>query len=75
MPKVWLAYDYGHGEYYMLDAAPTSDTDPQTIAVEMNGSLYRQIRAAEKKFWKFQNLLERFHREAHLQHNTVRRVR
>jgi hypothetical protein len=75
MPKVWLSYDYDHGEYHMLDFAPTSDIDSQVVAVEMNGSLYRQIRAAERKFWKFQNVLEKFHREAHQHPDTVRRVR
>lgn len=75
MPKVWIGYDIGHGEYYMMDEPPVKHLEHLTVPVEMNGSLHRQIRAAEKKMSKMQTLLEKFFYEAHEHSDTVRRVR
>lgn len=61
MPKVWLTWDDRYREWCMWDVQPTREQD--VVEVEMNGSLYRQIRAAEKKYEKFQDLLEKFYAE------------
>jgi hypothetical protein len=45
------------------------------LPIDMNASLYRQIRAAEKKYEKFRELLENFYIEAYEHPDTVRRVR
>lgn len=75
MPKVWLRYEHDWQEWEMLDQAPDPELGDEVVAIEMNGSLYRQIRAAEKKVAKFQELLGRFFVEGQQHPNTVRRVR
>lgn len=52
MPKVFIKYDTDTG---LLSASPEESWDG--VAVEMNNSLYRQIQAANKNFWKFQDKL------------------
>ncbi|MFN2638061.1 MAG: hypothetical protein ABR585_13640 [Gemmatimonadaceae bacterium] len=57
----------------MWDDKPPFEQD--VVEVEINGSLYRQIRAAEKKYEKFQDLLEKFYAEGVEHPDTVRRAR
>lgn len=52
MPKVFLRYNLDSGHIDVLNEE-TWDSVP----VEMNNSLYRQIRAAEKRYHSFQNRL------------------
>lgn len=54
MPRVWLYY----GEN---DAILRTSLEPveSGVEVELNASKYRQIKAAEKKFWSFQVTLDR----------------
>lgn len=59
MPKVWLNYEPDDRVYY-LDTFPDG---PNAVEVEMNGSLYRQIVAAERKFYKFQMKIAQWHEE------------
>jgi len=68
VPRVWLTVEEYGMEMY---TTPRSDG----MAVEMNGSLYRQIRAAEAKFDKFQALLEKFYMDAVEHPDSIRRVR
>jgi hypothetical protein len=49
--------------------------DPDGMPVDMNASLLRQIKAADKKYWKFQRVLLRMYTEAYEHPDTVRRVR
>lgn len=73
MPKVFLFWEQRYGEWQMFDEYPGNIYD--VVEVEMNGSLYRQIRAAEKKYEKFQDILEKFYAEGIEHPGTVRRVR
>lgn len=59
MPKVWLTFntDDGHMEV-------RNEECWDGIPVEMNNSLYRQIRAAEKKYWAFQDKLSKWYDQA-----------
>lgn len=59
MPKVWLTFntDDGHMEVRTEECW-------DGIPVEMNNSLYRQIRAAEKKYWAFQQKLSKWYDQA-----------
>lgn len=59
MPKVWLRYNLENG---LVDVTTVECWDG--IPVEMNNSLYRQIRAAEKKYWNFQTKLNKWYDEA-----------
>ena len=73
MPKVWIAFDFGFGEYYMSDQPPPAAAS-ERVEVEMNGSLYRQIKAAQKKHNKHQTVLGKFFNEAQQHPDQVRRV-
>lgn len=73
MPKVWLTWDHRYSEWVMWDDKPLSEED--VVEVEMNASLYRQIRAAEKKYDKFQDILEKFYAEGQAHPGQARRVR
>lgn len=74
MPRVWLSYDFGTAEWQMWDEYPEFASS-EVAEVEMNASLYRQIRAAQKKFYKFQGILDKFFTEAQQDAEHVRRVR
>lgn len=56
----------------MWDKAPVTI---DSVECEMNASLFRQIRAAEKKHEKFQDLLEKFYAEGVEHPSTIRRVK
>ncbi len=73
IPKVFLTWDQHYSEWVMWDKFPEGQDD--VVAVEMNASLHRQIRAAEKKHEKFQDILEKFYAEGVEHPGTVRRVR
>lgn len=78
MPRVWLTYCNDTGEYVMFDKKPEGRTHGDSVVVDMNASLHRQIRAAEAKYWKFQELLEGFYADGELsddENSNVRRVR
>lgn len=72
MPRVWLVVDK-YGEYVVYPARP--ETDEEVVEVDMNASLYRQIKDAVKKYYKFQDVLERFYCEGQAHPGQVRRVR
>lgn len=55
--------------------AVLEENDPDGLPVDMNASLLRQIKAADKKYWKFQRVLARLYAEAYEHPDTVRRVR
>lgn len=74
MPKVWISYDFGFGNFVMWDTPPDG-VSSQVVEVEMNGSLHRQIRSTERKFEKFQGILDKFFKEAQQHPGQVRRVR
>lgn len=62
MPKIWLCM-WPDGEMY------TSITEPKNpnvrkAQVEMNNSLYRQIQAADTKYYKFQDAMQNWLDEA-----------
>lgn len=75
MPKVWLTWDQRYQEWVMFDSYEETTDEQDVVEVAMNASLYRQIRAAEKKYEKFQDLLEKFYAEGIEHPGTVRRVR
>lgn len=68
MPRVWLV---PNGDDYDVDL----QENPDGMAVDMNASLLRQIKAAVKRYDKFQEVLNRFYTEAVKHPKTVRRVR
>lgn len=76
MPRVWLSI-YHDGTLEIFDEKPEVGplTNSEPLAVDMNGSLYRQIVAANKKYEKFQSVLLKFYSEAMKHPGTVRRVR
>lgn len=59
MPKVWLSFNTDSGEMEILNEEAWHG-----VPVEMNNSLYRQIRAAEKKHHAFQAKLSQWYIEA-----------
>ena len=59
MPKVWLSFNTDTGEIDILNEEAWHG-----VPVEMNNSLYRQIRAAEKKHHTFQQKLSGWYNEA-----------
>ena len=74
MPKAWIIWNDHYKEWVLCDSKPTN-SDRDIVEVEMNASLFRQIRAAEEKFEKFQGILEKFYAEGVEHPNQVRRVR
>ena len=72
MPKVWLTWNKQFQEYEVWKESPDQE---EVIECEMNASLFRQIRAAEAKFEKFQGILEKFYVEGKRHPTQVRRVR
>lgn len=52
MPRVWLAM-WPDGEMYVSLTKPLEE-NVDSVEVEMNNSLYRQIQAADTKYYKFQ---------------------
>lgn len=68
MPRVWITPDTS---FWTV----VREEDDEGKAVEMNASLYRQIKAAEKQFFKFQEILYKFYIEAAKHPDSVRRVR
>ncbi len=52
MPKLWLCM-WPDGEMYLSAKKPVEDK-VDSVEVEMNNSLYRQIEAADTKYYKFQ---------------------
>lgn len=69
LPRVWIVVDDP-------DHLVVYDREhPDGVPVDMNASLYRQIKAATQKFWKFQDVMARMYQEAVLHPKTVRRVR
>jgi hypothetical protein len=69
MPRVWIAYDDDNN--LVVDTIENPDGTP----VDMNASLFRQIQAANTRFYKFQGILMRMYLEAVRHPKTVRRVR
>jgi hypothetical protein len=62
MPKVWLAYD-APGDEWEVVAGERPEWAEWAVEVEMNNSLYRQIKAAMKNYYKFQDHLARWAEE------------
>lgn len=52
VPRVYVSYDTDTG---LLSVS--TEESWHGVPVEMNNSLYRQIKAANKKFWQFQDKL------------------
>ena len=75
MPRVWLyqEVDYFHGD--VLRTEMHLEEVPNSKPVEINASLFRQILAANKKYDKFQGILDKFYVEAVRHPASVRRVR
>lgn len=73
MPKVSITWDDRYKEWVLLDGPPKEDTD--YVECFMNASVYRQIRAAEKKYDKFQDVLEKFYTEGVEHPSSIRRVK
>lgn len=66
MPKVWLC-EWPDGELYFQHTKPVETYNEfplRAVEVEINNSLYRQIKAAEDKYFKFQAAMERWLEEA-----------
>lgn len=61
MPKLWLC-QWPDGELFLTEREPKQDV--RKVQVEMNNSLYRQIEAAETKYYKFQDAMEHWLEEA-----------
>lgn len=59
MPKVWLRFNTDDGGIDIL-----TEESWDGIPVEMNNSLYRQIRAAERKYFAFQDKLSKWYDQA-----------
>lgn len=59
MPKVWLSFNTDTGEIDILNEEAWHG-----VPVEMNNSLYRQIRAAERKHNAFQEKLSKWYDQA-----------
>lgn len=62
MPKLWLCM-WPDGEMYFETTEPR-DENIGRVQVEINNSLYRQILAAETKYYKFQAAMEHWYEEA-----------
>ncbi len=75
MPKVWISWNDRYNEWLLWDNNPELGEDTYVVEVEMNASLKRQIRAAERQHEKFQNILEKFYAEGIEHPGSVRRVR
>lgn len=56
MPKVWLVWSEDPEQVKVQTTRP-SDIEC-SVQVEMNNSLYRQIKAAETKYFKFQDAMK-----------------
>lgn len=68
MPRVWIVPE--------SDRISVVDEEvADGMPVDMNASLLRQIRAANKQYEKFQNILAKFYIQAVEYPDTVRRVR
>lgn len=66
MPKLWLC-EWPDGEMYFQATKPTETYNGEPIRcveVEINNSLYRQIKAADDKYHRFQAAMERWLDEA-----------
>lgn len=75
MPRVWIQFSVGYLEWVMLDEEPKQSTmQNPAIAVDMNASLYRQIRSNEKKYQDFRNRLGEIYDESAKTPDKVRRV-
>ena len=61
MPRVWLVHNTDTDTIEM-----SSVPEPLGVAVEVNNSLYRQIRAAEKKYRMFQSKLSGWYIDANI---------
>lgn len=75
MPKVYITWNDRYDEWLVWDKKPDLLDDDEVVECEMNASLYRQIKAAEKKYEKFQDVLEKFYSEGVAHPGTVRRVK
>lgn len=69
MPRVWITYNTDSG---LLNVSTSESWDG--VPVEMNNSLYRQIKAADKNFWKFQDKLSEIYETTDLESGHIRRV-
>lgn len=69
MPRVYISYDTNTG---LLGVSTEESWDG--IPVEMNNSLYRQIKAATKTFWKFQDKLGELYETTDMDAPQIRRV-
>jgi hypothetical protein len=69
LPRVWISVEDSG------DLVVHEQDHPDGIPVEMNASLYRQIKAATKNYFKFQRVLERMYSDAVEHPDRVRRVR
>ena len=69
MPLVYISYDTDTG---LLSVS--TEESWHGVPVEMNNSLYRQIKAANKTFWKFQDKLGELYETTDLNSPHVRRV-
>lgn len=69
MPRVFISYDTDTG---LLGVSTTESWDG--VPVEMNNSLYRQIKAANKNFWKFQDKLSEIYESTDTGSEHIRRV-
>jgi len=72
LPKVWIYID-AYGEYVVDTKRP--EVDGEVVECDMNASLFRQIKAAVKKFELFQNVLEKHYADGVAHPGFVRRVR
>lgn len=62
MPKVWLAFDEEDNSYFMEDREPI--WAPRRVQLEINNSLYRQQKAAEDRYERFQAAMAHWMNEA-----------
>ncbi len=65
MPKLWLC-EWFDGELYFQHTEPVEHSEKplRAVEVEVNHSLYRQVKAAENKYFKFQASMEHWLNEA-----------
>lgn len=59
---MWLAYDEEDNSFFFEEREP--EWAERRVPLEVNNSLYRQVRAAEEKYEKFQAAMRRWMEEA-----------
>lgn len=68
MPRVWIVPESDR-------ISVVTEEVEDGLPVDMNAALLRQIKAANKQYEKFQNILAKFYIQAVEYPDTVRRVR